>query len=148
MLDMMTMASHQPPEEVYDQGTRLTGTSSMPSRPVHFTRAPELRLRTRGDISPDAFREHSLSAMLLEAQHIRPKKPSLIGTADGRIAQMLLTVPAYVVQTKSYRVVYEDLVAKLPEDMDLVVLTHESIASTVEAWMRTWPSSTTTLPTR
>ena len=52
----------------------------------------------------------------------------------GAIARLLLTIPSYAVQggrDNPYGVVYRDLIAKLPAETELVILTHDGVADSV-----------------
>jgi hypothetical protein len=65
-------------------------------------------------------------------QVARPAKPELVPSADGRIAQLLFTLPSYALDPSIWSV-YQDLWTKLPDDAQLVVLAHASIAEDVDA---------------
>jgi hypothetical protein len=62
----------------------------------------------------------------------RPASPELVPSADGRIAQILFTLPSYAVDPVLWTV-YRDLWQKLPDEAELVVLAQASIAEEVDA---------------
>lgn len=99
-------------------------------------------VRTDRDV-PDEDRRRRAATAALAADMARrePTAPSLIETADGGIARMLLTIPAYAVVEPSgsrpnpYGAAYRDLLAKLPALTELVVLTHEAVQPAVADWL-------------
>src|SRR5660397_103121 len=92
-----------------------------PLRPQHFPTIAGEVVRTDRDV-PDEDRRRRAATAALAADMARrePTAPSLIETADGGIARMLLTIPAYAVVEPSgsrpnpYGAAYRDLLAKLP----------------------------------
>jgi hypothetical protein len=107
-----------------------------PLRTRHYEPEPALVRRTRADVSAE-FRRARLfvepfTERLLEP---RPAAPRLVGSADGAIERLLLTIPAYSVRSRPLAEVYRDLIAQLPEPIGLVVLTHEAVAGEVEGWL-------------
>jgi hypothetical protein len=69
---------------------------------------------------------------------IEPAEPELVPSADGGIERMLFTVPGYAAedeQTNPLAAVYRDLWAKLPDGIELVILTHRSVSDTVRSWL-------------
>jgi hypothetical protein len=64
--------------------------------------------------------------------------PRLVSSVDGPISGLLFTIPAFVLAEKNkayYWDVYKDLITKLPETAELIVLTRSSIAPEIETWM-------------
>jgi len=111
----------------------------LPLRPRHHPPvAGEIR-RTDADL-PDDVRRARLrtAAVAASISGTRPSSPSLVATADGAIARLLLTIPSYAVEgvdTNPYAAVYRDLIVKLPAETELVVLTHDGVAADVRAWL-------------
>ena len=95
--------------------------------------------RTDADV-PDDVRRARLrtAAVAAPISGTRPSSPSLVATAAGAIARLLLTIPSYAVQggeDNPYGVVYRDLIAKLPAETELVILTHDAVAADVRGWL-------------
>lgn len=103
-------------------------------RERHYTKTEGLVIRTAADEGADT-RARPEPASLERLLSTRPATPSLVPSADGRIARMLLTVPAYATSSEPLAAVYRDLLARLPHDTALVVLTHESAKAVVERWL-------------
>ncbi len=113
--------------------------AAAPLRPRHFPVIPGAIKRTYRDV-PVAARElrARTARVALELLGTKPDTPSLVGTADGAIARMLLTIPAYAVQggdENPLGAVYRDMLMKLPREIELVVLTHDAAAVDVRAWV-------------
>ena len=113
-----------------------------PLRPQHFPSIEGEVVRTDRDV-PDDVRARRASTAEIAAGMARrePKAPSLIPSADGAIARMLLTIPSYAVHdppgpvSNPYGAAYRDLLTKLPPDIALLVLTHEGVQREVTAWL-------------
>jgi len=111
----------------------------LPLRPRHHPPvAGEVR-RTDADL-PDDVRRMRLrtAAVAASISGTRPASPSLVATAQGAIARLLLTIPSYAVEggdTNPYALVYRDLIAKLPLQTELVILTHDAVAADVRGWL-------------
>lgn len=111
----------------------------LPLRPRHHPPVPGEIHRRDADL-PDDVRRARLrtAAVAASIAGTRPSSPSLVATAHGAIARLLLTIPSYAVDggpRNPYGVVYRDLLAKLPEETDLVILTHEAVADDVRGWL-------------
>lgn len=111
----------------------------LPLRPRHFPAVPGEVRRTDADL-PDEVRRARLrtAAVAASITATRPSSPSLVATARGAIARLLLTIPSYAVDggdANPYAVVYRDLIAKLPAETALVILTHDAVAATVRDWL-------------
>lgn len=72
-----------------------------PIKPRHYAKIPSL---IRRDIAVERFADQLRKRMaafeFVEAAKpppVRPSNPSLIGTADGPISRILLTIPQYAV---------------------------------------------------
>jgi hypothetical protein len=116
---------------------------SGPSLTRHYSKIPELRPRTEGDVSSAGASSRFLARSLIEDETAEaPREPKLVSTAHGRISRMLLTIPAYAVEdgldgaTNPIGEAYRDLLAKLGADVTLEVLTHRSVESTVRSWLQ------------
>ncbi len=110
-----------------------------PFRPRHHAPVPGEVKRTDADQPADARRRRlQTAAVAAEITGTRPGSPSLVASADGAMARLLLTIPSYAVQGGSdnpYGVVYRDLLAKLPDQTELVILTHDAAADSVRGWL-------------
>jgi hypothetical protein len=111
----------------------------LPLRPRHHPPvAGEIR-RTDADLPDDARRARlRTAAVAASITGTRPTSPSLVATAQGAIARLLLTIPSYAVDggdANPYAVVYRDLLAKLPAETELVILTHDAVAAEVRGWL-------------
>jgi hypothetical protein len=113
--------------------------SPPPPRPRHHPPVEGEIRRTAADLPDDARRRRlRTAAAAARISATRPQAPSLVATAAGAIARLLLTIPSYAVigaERNPYAVVYRDLLAKLPAQTALVILTHESAADTVREWL-------------
>jgi hypothetical protein len=111
----------------------------LPLRPRHHPAvAGEIR-RTDADLPADVRRARlRTAAVVASITGTRPSSPSLVASADGAIARLLLTIPSYAVEggeANPYGAVYRDLIAKLPGKTELVILTHEAVAGEVRGWL-------------
>jgi hypothetical protein len=111
----------------------------LPLRPRHHPPvAGEIR-RTDADLAPDVRRARlRTAAVAASISGTRPSSPSLVPTAQGAIARLLLTIPSYAVEggdANPYAAVYRDLVAKLPRESALVILTHASVEREIASWL-------------
>ncbi len=106
-----------------------------PLRPRHYPRTDQLVRRTFADIGSDAHRARALTVPFTEAMRPKPARPRLVATAEGAIARMLLTIPAYAVAAEPLSVIYRGLLQELPTSVGLVVLTHESVADEIGRWL-------------
>jgi hypothetical protein len=110
-----------------------------PLRPRHHAPVPGEIKRTDADRPADARRRRAqTAAVAAQITGTRPRAPALVATAAGAIARLLLTIPSYAVQggaDNPYGVVYRDLIAKLPAQTELVILTHDGVADTVRSWV-------------
>ncbi len=110
-----------------------------PLRLRHHAPVPGEVKRTDADV-PDGVRRRRMrtAGFADELAGLRPAAPSLVATAAGSIAKLLLTIPSYAVRggaDNPYVAVYRDLLAKLPEPTELVILTHEGVAGEVRRWL-------------
>ncbi len=110
-----------------------------PLRPRHYPRVEGEIVRTDSDLDEDARSRRLRSAALAnELAARRPVAPSLVATAAGGIQRLLLTIPAYAAiggGANPYGVVYRDLLAKLPQTTELLILTHAAVAGDVTGWL-------------
>jgi hypothetical protein len=110
-----------------------------PLRPRHYPPVEGEIARTDSDLADDARSRRQRSAALADELAARqPEAPSLVPTAAGAIARMLLTIPRYAViggAANPYAVVYRDLLAKLPQTTELLILTHAAAAGDVLEWL-------------
>ena len=107
----------------------------MPLRPRHHPPVAGEISRIDADL-PDDVRRARLrtAAVAASISGTRPSAPSLVGSAAGAIARLLLTIPSYAVEGGAgnpYAVVYRDLLGKLPASTELVILTHDAVAGDV-----------------
>src|SRR5688572_27983213 len=105
----------------------------------HYPKVPGLIRRSKGDMSAASIELRSAErSVLLEA---RPQSPRLVSSAHGDFREVLFTIPSYAAeipfagQGNPLADVYRDLLRKLPKTMDLIVMTHEAVASTVQGWL-------------
>ncbi len=111
----------------------------LPLRPRHHPPVAGEISRIDADL-PDDVRRARLrtAAVAASISGTRPSAPSLVGSAAGAIARLLLTIPSYAVEGGAgnpYGVVYRDLLGKLPAQTELVVLTHDAVAEDVRGWL-------------
>jgi hypothetical protein len=113
---------------------------ALPLRPRHHPPVEGEVKRTDADVPDDVRRRRMQTAGFAdELAAVRPVAPSLVATAAGSMAKVLLTIPAYAVRgapANPYGVVYRDLLAKLPAVTELVILTHDAVADDVRGWLR------------
>ncbi|MDP1849707.1 MAG: hypothetical protein Q8K79_18110 [Solirubrobacteraceae bacterium] len=110
-----------------------------PLRPRHHPPVAGEIHRRDADL-PDDVRRARLrtAAVAASIAGTRPSAPSLVASGQGAIARLLLTIPSYAVEggaRNPYGVVYRDLLAKLPADTELVILTHDGVADEVRGWL-------------
>jgi hypothetical protein len=106
--------------------------------PRHYATVAGLVRRTKGDLSAEALERQSFGrAILADRVQPKPRQPSLVPTADGIMAELLLTIPAYASEDAAnpLGVVYRDLLQQLPKTLAITVMTHERVARTVEQWL-------------
>ena len=107
-------------------------------RPRHHLRVAGEIKRTDADVPADVRRRRMRTAELAdELAGLGPAAPSLVATAAGSMAKVLLTIPTYAVRGSEnpYAAVYRDLFAKLPQSAELVILTHQGVAGEVRRWL-------------
>ena len=96
-------------------------------------------MRTDADVPEDARRRRQRTAAIVEElAGAQPASPSLVATAAGAMTRLLLTIPSYAVRggaANPYGVVYRDLLARLPAQTQLVILTHAGVADAVREWV-------------
>ena len=96
---------------------------------------PELVRRDTGDVSAQSQHARAqASPILADLSPPRPARPRLVASAGAAVTRMMLTVPAYAVESPPLAAAYRDLLAKLPAQTDYLVLAHESVADTVRGW--------------
>ncbi len=70
--------------------------------PRHYAKVEGLVRRTKGDLSAEALERQSFGrAILADRVQAKPQQPSLVPTADGAIAELLLTIPGYATEGAS-----------------------------------------------
>ncbi len=106
-----------------------------PLRPRHYDKTPELVIRTAGDLTPTEMEGRALHGPFTELAEPKPQRPRLVSTAEGALRRVLLTIPEYAVRSRPLADRYLELFRLLPADTALVVLTHDPVAATVEAWL-------------
>jgi hypothetical protein len=106
-----------------------------PLRPRHYRRTDQLVRRTFADIGSAALQARALTVPFTEAMRPKPVRPRLIATAEGAIARMLLTIPAYAVAAEPLSAIYRELLTELPASVGLVIMTHESTAGQIGRWL-------------
>jgi hypothetical protein len=110
-----------------------------PLRERHYPRVPGEIKRTDADVPLEARRARARTAATAAALlRGEPRSPALVASADGAIARLLLTIPGYAAAGvgNPYAVVFRDLLVKLPDDIELVILTHDGVAATVGEWVQ------------
>ena len=111
----------------------------LPLRPRHHPPVAGEVHRRDADLPADVRRARlRTAAVAASISGTRPTSPSLVATAQGAIARLLLTIPSYAVEggaRNPYGVVYRDLIGKLPAETELVVLTHDAVAGAVRGWL-------------
>src|SRR5918992_4181541 len=113
-----------------------------PLRPQHFPVIEGEVVRPDRDVPLDDRRRRARTATMAASMAGRePDSPSLIASADGAIARMLMTIPSYAVRepagadSNPYAAAYRDMLGKLPAGIELLVLTHEGVAPEGPAWL-------------
>lgn len=108
-----------------------------PRKPRHYEKTDELVVRTEGDVSAAFLAGRGRVEPIVESLMVpKPPRPSLVGSAEGAIDRLLLTIPAYAVRSRPLATVYRHLLGQLPEAAGIVALTHESVQTDVASWMR------------
>lgn len=112
-----------------------------PIKPRHYAKIPSLIRRDKGDIPVERFADQLRKRMaafeFVEAAKpppVRPSNPSLIGTADGPISRILLTIPQYAVDDPTMSAAYQALIGSLPSNTAFVVLVQQSAKTSVKSW--------------
>ncbi|WP_368824605.1 hypothetical protein [Kocuria cellulosilytica] len=111
----------------------------------HYPKVAALRPRTEGDVPEAGQRQLYLARTVMaeaaeaEAARRAPRNPRLVSSTHGEIGRMLLAIPSYAVTDVDGRpnplaAAYRDLLSKLGPEVDLEVITHESVESDVRAW--------------
>lgn len=111
-------------------------TEAPPRKTRHYEAVEELVTRTEGDVSPAFVRARAAVEPLVESlRAARPAQPRLVGSAEGSIDRLLLTIPSYAVRSRPLADVYQHLLGQLAPAVEIVALTHESVHDDVSAWM-------------
>jgi hypothetical protein len=121
---------------------RSGGRAAMASEGTrHYAKIAGLVPRTSRDLGPSApgvrMRPRAFD-FLNELRTPLPTAPRLVGTANGALEEILLTIPSYAAVEEGgaenpLAAVYRDLIAKLPRTA-FVVLTHQSVCEDVRGW--------------
>lgn len=110
-----------------------------PLRPRHHPPVAGEIKRTDIDVPADASRRRRrTAAVAAQLSGTRPQSPSLVGSAAGAIERLLLTIPGYAARggdANPYGVVYRDLLAKLPAQTEIVILTHDGVDEIIRGWV-------------
>lgn len=86
-----------------------------PLRERHYQKSARLMARTRGDLGDEFLaKRRDVGPFTATLADPKPNAPSLISSAHGPIAEILLTIPAYAVEDAVLAGAYRDLLAKLP----------------------------------
>ncbi len=107
----------------------------------HYPKVPGLVRRTKGDESAEALNMRILGRSVLgDVLEPRPQTPQLVSSVHGEFRQILLTIPSYAVaatvgQLNPLAEAYQDLLKKLPKTTNMIVMTHEAVAHTVDSWL-------------
>ncbi|WP_413512211.1 hypothetical protein [Myroides odoratus] len=102
----------------------------------HFEKSSQIVSRVSSDrLSENKYAE-TFKSLDLESLP-KPLNPSLINSSDGKISRMLLTIPKYAFEggENPYKKVYSDLLIKLPNYTNFLILTHSSIIDSVTDWL-------------
>jgi hypothetical protein len=118
--------------------------TTLPSVTRHYPKVKGLVRRTKADLSPEFLEARTLATpSLREMMQAKPAHPSLVSTAHGAFSKLLLTIPAYAVEAPGpgeenpLAIAYQDLLQKLPAQVELIVLTHEAVQDQVDSWLKT-----------
>jgi hypothetical protein len=108
----------------------------------HYAKIPQLIRRDKGDLPSEDFavqlRRRMAAFRFVEAAQpppVRPSNPSLIGTADGAIKRILLTIPKYAVDDPTMSAAYQALIGSLPATTAIVALVQNSAKPTIDSWL-------------
>jgi hypothetical protein len=108
-----------------------------PRKTRHYEPVDGLVRRTESDVSPAFVAARARAEPLVETLKApRPAHPRLVGSAEGPIDRMLLTIPDYAVRAAVLADAYRHLLQQLSSQVSLVVLTHESVQEDVRGWLR------------
>jgi hypothetical protein len=104
----------------------------------HYDRSLAPVARYKGDVSHllSEHMTHQFDASTFLPPTVTPQRPSLMPTADGQIARILLTIPNYAIKEPVMADSYRSLLASLPSHTRLVVLVQEGAEQTFRAWLK------------
>lgn len=106
-----------------------------PIRERHYARIAGLNPRTEGDLTAEFMKARASVTTFTRVDRPKPEAPSLISSSEGSMDRLLLTVPTYA--AGGLASTYQDLLSKLPQTTQIVVLVHEATKSIVEGWITT-----------
>jgi hypothetical protein len=101
----------------------------LPLKLRHYTKVKELIKHTDHDVSRAAMEKRANSVFFLDKNIDEfPKKPSLVGSAEGKIKKIMFAVPGIISPEKGRPIldIFFDLLTKLPEHTELVLLLTKS----------------------
>ncbi|MGI2905489.1 hypothetical protein [Tolypothrix sp. VBCCA 56010] len=74
----------------------------------------------------------------------KPQQPKLVSSSEGKIAAMLLTIPAEGTEAE-FKAIYRKLLKTLPKDTRFVCLTNSGSKTVVENWLKDYNRDKTSL---
>lgn len=91
-------------------------------------------------ITDDALRLRSFTFDTLSHVRPTPNAPKLVSSSFGYIGQILLTIPGWIfldppAERDAYKNVYTDLLPKLPDETEIVILTNASAETECRQWI-------------
>ncbi|HET6244363.1 MAG TPA: hypothetical protein VFF35_07575 [Bacteroidia bacterium] len=110
----------------------------LPLKIRHFKDVDAVVSHTWHDVSEKSLEKRAFSLLFLdEYLDKKPKHPSLVSSAEGKIKKILFTIPYYIIEgdDNPHWAVYSELFQKLPEHTEIIILAQNGCHAFLNAWM-------------
>ncbi|MDQ3192304.1 MAG: hypothetical protein M3Q58_11990 [Bacteroidota bacterium] len=111
----------------------------LPLKKRHYNDISSFKSHTWYDVTDKFLEKRALSLLFLkEYLDKKPKYPSLISSAEGKIKKILFTLPDYVIKgdNNPYWNVFSDLFLKLPSHSKIILLAQEDSHEFLINWFK------------
>jgi hypothetical protein len=118
----------------------IMGKGEFEIKERHYRNVKNFVSHSSHDVTEDAMRKRSNSIAFLQKNlDERPKKPRLVGSADGKLKKILFTIPKDIKREDGKPIwnIYQDIFKKLPVHTHIVLVIQEQSVEFVKNWIKT-----------